>query len=130
MELEYLRRLYAECGPRLDPSGFRLYRAAEELTGVDLHSFYPYEDNRGMFEEVDGRRLLRYLLAAHFQAVEWEIVPGTTYERAVLREVDATTPGYRAFARKLYRTALTGMGCKENVKTAGARRPKRGGNVR
>ena len=37
-----------------------------------------------MFEMMNGHQLMRYLLADQFQAIRWEIVPGTCYERAVL----------------------------------------------
>ena len=55
----------------------------------------------GAFEASDGHALLRYLEAAHFDAITWEIVPGTTYERAILGKVDTTTPEHRAFVKKL-----------------------------
>ena len=66
-----------------------------------------YEDNRGMFEMADGHTLLRYLEAAYFGTVTWEIVPGTPYERAILGEVDKTTPEYRAFYQKICDGAVT-----------------------
>ncbi len=83
---------------------------AEKLTGIDVSSFFPYEDNRGLFAEADGRQLLRWLTAAHFHAVDWSIVPGTTYERAALREVDTSTPEYQAFEKQLYEKVLERMG--------------------
>ena len=63
-----------------------------------------------MFEEADGHTLMRYLLARQFNAVEWNIVPGTAYEAAVLRDVDTTTQEYRNFSKKLYEQALRKMG--------------------
>ena len=45
-----------------------------------------------MFEMMNGHQLMRYLLADQFHAVQWEIVPGTCYERAVLLPLDRTTP--------------------------------------
>ena len=65
-----------------------------------------YEDSRGMFEMMNGHQLMRYLLADQFQAIRWEIVPGTCYERAVLLPIDHTTPAYRAFEQKLYTAIL------------------------
>ena len=50
------------------------------------------------------------MTAAHFGAVRWDIVPGTTYERATLLDVDTTTPEYSAFERKIYAKALRQMG--------------------
>lgn len=92
---------YAQLAPTLDADGFSLYAAAEEVTGLKVYEEFPYEDNRGMFELADGHTLLRYLEAAYFGAVTWEIVPGTPYERAILGEVDKTTPEYRAFYQKI-----------------------------
>lgn len=92
---------YAQLAPTLDADGFSLYAAAEEITGLKVYEEFPYEDNRGMFELADGHTLLRYLEAAYFGTVTWEIVPGTPYERAILGEVDKTTPEYRAFYQKI-----------------------------
>ena len=92
---------YAQLAPTLDTDGFSLYAAAEEATGLKVYEEFPYEDNHGMFEMADGHTLLRYLEAAYFGAVTWEIVPGTPYERAILGEVDKTTPEYRAFYQKI-----------------------------
>ena len=74
--------IYHKFAAQLDKDGFRLYHAAQRSTGFQPYDAFPYEDNRGAFEAADGHTLLRYLEAAHFDAVTWEIVPGTTYERA------------------------------------------------
>lgn len=108
--LEDMKRFYDMISPSVDPHGFTLYHMAESLTGIDVSSFFPYEDNRGLFAEADGRQLLRWLTAAHFRAVDWTIVPGTTYERATLRDVDTTTPAYQAFEKQLYEKVLERMG--------------------
>lgn len=92
---------YAQLAPTLDTDGFSLYAAAEEITGLKVYEEFPYEDNHGMFEMADGHTLLRYLEAAYFGTVTWEIVPGTPYERAILGEVDKTTPEYRTFYQKI-----------------------------
>ena len=92
---------YAQLAPTLDADGFSLYAAAEEVTGLKVYEEFPYEDNRGMFEMADGHTLLRYLEAAYFGTVTWELVPGTPYERAILGEVDKTSPKYRAFYQKV-----------------------------
>ena len=109
--LEKLKELYERVAPQFDPDGFRLYFAAQEVTGIKrLWEELPYEDAYGRFEEADGHELLRYLTAAYFKAVTWEIVPGTTYERAVLREMDTSAPEYRAFEKQIYETAMERMG--------------------
>lgn len=108
--VEEMKRLYDAISPSLDSKGFGLYHAAEQLTGIDVPSFFSYEDNRGLFEDMDGRQLLRYLTAAYFQAVDWTVVPGTTYESATLRELDTSTPEYQAFECQLYSAVLDQMG--------------------
>lgn len=94
---EELKRFYDTISPDMDASGFTLYRMAKELTGIDVPSCFPYEDNRGLFEEMSGHQLLDWLTAVYFQAVDWDIIPGSTYESATLREVDTSTPEYRKF---------------------------------
>ena len=108
--LEDMKRFYNTISPSVDPQGFTLYHMAEKLTGIDVSSFFPYEDNRGLFAEADGRQLLRWLTAAHFGAVDWTIGPGTTCEAAALREVDTSTPEYQAFEKQLYEKVLERMG--------------------
>ena len=103
-------RFYETVSPSLDPQGFTLFRAAKKMTGIDLYSYFAYEDSCGMFEQMDGCQLLRWLTAARFGAVDWEIVTGTCYEEAILREVDTSAPEYLAFERKLYRKVLERMG--------------------
>lgn len=103
-------KFYETISPSLDPQGFTLYHEAEKMTGIDLYSYFAYEDSHGMFEEMNGRQLLRWLTAARFDTVEWEIVTGTCYEKALLREVDISTPEYQAFECELYRKVLDHMG--------------------
>ena len=55
---EELKRFYDTISPSLDESGFTLYRMAKELTGIDVPSCFPYEDNCGMFEVMEGHQLL------------------------------------------------------------------------
>ena len=127
-----LRARYARAAPRLDPEGFRLFYAAQEIAGIPyLWEVFPYEDARGQFELANGHTLLRYLTAAHFGAVSWEVVPGTTYERAILREVDTSTEEYQAFARQLYAKALERMGLeKPTLKKEEGKKMSRGGDAR
>ena len=122
--LESMLRFYETISPSLDPQGFTLYRTAKKMTKIDLHSYFAYEDSRGMFEETDGRRLLRWLTAAYFHAVDWEIVTGTCYEEAILREVDTSTPEYQAFEKKLYRKVLERMGFGDLLTPEEIQKPK------
>lgn len=108
---EKLRRFYDCVAPQYDEEGFKLFHAAQKVTGItNLEAQFPYEDACGYFEDADGHRLLRYLTAAHFQAVQWEALPGTTYERTELLDIDTSTPEYRDFERQIYAEALRDMG--------------------
>ena len=71
-----------------------------------------------MFEAMSYPAKTRYLEAAHFGAVTWKIVPGTTYEEAILGKVDTTTPEYKAFREKVYADALHSMGLGSLLKRA------------
>lgn len=107
---EDMKRFYNTIAPILDAQGFTLYHMAERLTGIDVSTFFSYEENRGVFTSMNGHQLLEWITAAHFNAVDWTVVQGTCCEAATLREVDASTPEYQAFERKLYRAVLTRMG--------------------
>lgn len=107
---EEMKQFYDTISPSMDAQGFTLYHMAKELTGIDVPSCFPYEDNRGMFEEMEGHRLLEWLTAVRFQAVDWEIIPHSTYESATLLEVDTSTTEYRAFEQQLYEKVLERMG--------------------
>ena len=107
---EELKRFYDTISPSMDAQGFTLYRTAQKMTGIDVPSCFPYEDNRGLFEVMDGHQLMGWLTAVHFQAVDWEIIPGTCYEAAALREVGTSTPEYQAFEKQLYEKVLERMG--------------------
>lgn len=108
--VEEMKQLYETIAPDIDPNGFTLYHMAELITGTDACMAFSYEDNQGMFEEADGHQLLRYLTAAYFHAVKWDVVPGTCHEKATLLEVDTTSPEYRDFEQKLYRKVLERLG--------------------
>lgn len=138
---EELKRFYDAISSSMDERGFTLYRMAKELTGIDVPSCFPYEDNRGLFEEMSGHSLLDWLTAVHFRAVDWDIISGSTYEAATLREVDTSTPEYQAFEKQLYAKVLERMGFQsllEPEQEAGAitelkqhsPQPKRGGETR
>lgn len=108
-ETQY-KSLYELLAPAIDKDGFRLYHAAKAITGICVPSAFSYEDNRGLFEEASGHELMKYLLAARFHAVAWDVVPGTTYEKATLLDVDTSTAEYRAFEAEVYGKVLRDMG--------------------
>ena len=89
----------------LDDKGFKLYRAAEYLTGIDPSKEFPYEDNRGAFEELDGFGLLYWLDIAKFGAVNWEQLDNG-YEKALPQRVDYESPEVRDFHAAVYLRAI------------------------
>ena len=107
---EELKRIYEAAAPVQDPHGFGLYFAAKMLTKIEISTCFPYEENRGLFEDAKGPELLRYLTAARFDAVTWESVPGTDHKKAVLGDVDTSAPEYREFERAIYARALEWAG--------------------
>lgn len=111
-------QLYNQAAPYLDPDGYKIYAAVTNITGICIHDYFHYEENRGMFEAMSCPSMTRYLEAAHFGAVTWKIVPGTTYEEAILGKVDTTTPEYKAFREKVYADALHSMGLGSLLKRA------------
>lgn len=46
--------IYCKFAAQLDEDGFRLYHAAQRITGFQPYDAFPYEDNRGAFEAADG----------------------------------------------------------------------------
>ena len=104
------KRLYQAAASYLDNGGFNLFAAAQEITGFCLGREFPYEDACGCFEFLDGFELLRYLKAFEFGSVSWEVVPGTDCKKAILGEVDESTPAYREFEQRLYKRALDRLG--------------------
>lgn len=106
---EQMKAFYDCIAPSLDADGFRLYMEAKELTGFQSYQAFPYEDIRGMFEYADGHEMMKYLLAYHFDAVEWNLVPGSSYESASLKPVDTATPEYQAFEHELYYETLCSL---------------------
>ena len=107
---EELKRIYEATAPIRDPHRFGLYFSAKMLTGIEISTYFPYEESQGLFEDAKGPELLRYLTAARFGAVTWEAVPGTDCKKEALGQVDTATPEYRAFELTIYNRALEWAG--------------------
>ena len=63
----------------LDPEGWSLYNIVEKLTGKNTNELH-YEDNRGMFENLNGYQTIQWLENMAFTEAEYEIVEGTCYD--------------------------------------------------
>lgn len=104
-----LKDMYDCVAPELDPHGFWLFRAAQNILGKFEYSHFAYEDNTGRFEEADGHTLLAYLL------VQYDYKLGQTnahcnrwvhvhpcYEKCIDLTIDRNTPEYIMFEKELY----------------------------
>lgn len=107
---EQFHELYQSVAPLLDPDGYHLYHTAQRLTNFDLYGSFPYEDACGCFELADGHTLLSYLTAYCFGSVDFSIVPGTCYEKAVGMKVVEDSQAYQDFLKKLYTQTLRELG--------------------
>lgn len=123
-----MKRFYAAVSRDLDAGGFKLYHAAVKITGISVFEQFPYEDNMGYFEEMDGHHLLNYLTASYCGTVEWEIVPGTIHEKAILHKPDTATQTYQDFLTKLYAQVLVDMGFQDFISTGLTRTLEHGDN--
>ena len=109
IETDKMRENYESIQPMADPDGFQLLRAAESILGKFDYAHFPYEDNRGVFEDADGFKLLRYLLVQNAWKLgkenaemnRWEIV-AAGYEQCVNLAINDSTPEYKEFEHKLY----------------------------
>lgn len=98
--------VYEAISAELDPNGFFLFQAAEEYTHVNIYSFYPIEDNLGLFEDMNGNELLPWLESAAFGTREWEpIAPGA--ELSVNRVVHYETEEYETYKTQVYCRAVS-----------------------
>lgn len=122
--LKDMKRYYSALAPALDADGFSLYQEAKAITGIDACSYYPYEDNKGAFAMMKGPQLMRYLEAAYFGAVKWEIV-GHTYEKATLLPVDTTTAQYKAYEKQLYAKTLEKLGFEVTAEESSLEQPQK-----
>lgn len=107
------KAIYMAISPVLDPDGFELLDAAKKILGEFEYSFFPYEDNRGIFEMANGHQMLPYLLVqyadklgeANYKKDRWKIV-SSCYEECANTSIDKTTPEYQAFEKQLYTKVL------------------------
>ena len=111
--LEDMKRFYDAAAPSMDPKGFTLYRTAQKMTGIDIHRVFAHEEQQGLFAGADGHLRMQYLMASHFDAIEWSAVSGTCCESAALQQIDTSSPAYCAFEKQLYRKVLDRMGFRD-----------------
>ncbi|MDD4808082.1 MAG: hypothetical protein PHU30_06285 [Oscillospiraceae bacterium] len=106
---EQYKAFYERIAPWMDEGGYALYRTAERITGFDICTEFPAEDNLGYFEEMNGQKMLTYLTASRFGTVKYETI-SPCYEKAVSLHTDTSSSEYKNFIRKLYAETLKELG--------------------
>ncbi len=101
-------QIYRAVSMTLDPDGWALYHAAETVTKINVEDEFPTETQLHYFEG-ESDVCTRYLEAAYFKCVSWEVVEDR-YEIARLREVDVDSPQYQEYKSELYREVLKQLG--------------------
>lgn len=118
-DIEDLKGLYDCVAPELDPMGFKLFQAAQEILGKFEYASFAYEDNTGRFEEADGHTMLAYLCVQYAYKLgkandrndRW--VPVCSgYEQCIDLTIDRNTSEYIMFERELYAEVLDLLGVK------------------
>ena len=114
------KNLYSQLYTSFDKEGFNLYRIAKEITGVDIYSYFPTEDNLGYFEEANGFSLFEWLIKAEFGEIEWEPLECGPYEMASYVSYKGKETVIAEFKSRVYRLTvcrLLGISVnEENVK--------------
>ena len=87
----------------LDKEGFALYHAAKQLTDVNIYEHFYTEDCQGLFEEMDGFKLKKYLEAAYLGKCEYTV--SGAYEFLVRYTIDYNTDYYKNYENDVF--ALT-----------------------
>lgn len=94
---------YTIIAPVLDAQGFHLYFAAEELTGIDVQSYY-LETPDGFFADATGNALLHLLEQAAFgKEVSKEVAPGIVVTETI---IDESSESFKAHRAALYKNAV------------------------
>lgn len=101
-------QIYHAVSMTLDPDGWALYHAAETVTKINVEDEFPTETQLHYFEG-ESDVCMRYLEAAYFECVSWEVVEDR-YEIARLREVDVDSPQYQEYKSALYREVRKALG--------------------
>lgn len=95
-------KIYNIVRVELDDRGFRKYQVAEELTNINVHTFFPYEESCWYFEEASGDELYEWLKKAVFGEIEWEQLEHG-YEKANFIGYEGHEEEIVQFEKELYK---------------------------
>lgn len=85
----------------IDPEGWCIYRASQEILKMDVYKEFVVEDMMGWFEESDGYELKNYLEIAAFGECSYKIV-GSMHEALDSYTIDYNSHEYKSYQDKLY----------------------------
>lgn len=100
--------IYHEVSSVFDPEGYRLHDMAKKMTGIDVCSFFPTEDNLGYFEEANGYVLLDWIVKAKFGDIDWEPL-NPPYEIAGKVSYEGQEENISDFYKELYKETVLQM---------------------
>jgi len=89
----------------IDPEGWCIYRASQELLKVDVYREFIVEDSMGMFEESNGHELKKYVEIAAFGECTYKITSGI-HEVLDSYAIDYSSQKYKDYLEKLYPLAI------------------------
>ncbi|MBF4692287.1 hypothetical protein [Fusibacter ferrireducens] len=88
----------------MDPEGWCIYRASQEILKLDVYKEFIVEDTMGWFEESDGHELKNYLEIAAFGDCTYKVI-GSMHEALESYTIDYASQEYKVYEASLY--ALT-----------------------
>ncbi|MBK5262508.1 MAG: hypothetical protein JJE17_08070 [Peptostreptococcaceae bacterium] len=89
----------------IDPEGWCIYRASQEILNIDVYREFIVEDTMGRFEESDGHELKEYLEIAAFGECTYKIISGI-HEALDTYAIDYNSKEYKDYLDKLYPLAI------------------------
>ena len=111
LSLTEQKELYARIAQEIDPNGVLLFQVAQDILGKFDEMHFPYEANRGYFEDdiLSNRGAFAALLIQYEDKLgqpkidRWNIAQAAGgYEMCGDWTIDKTTPEYITFEQKLY----------------------------
>jgi len=85
----------------IDPEGWCIYRASQEILNIDVYIEFIVEDTMGRFEESDGHELKEYIEIAAFGECTYKIISGI-HEVLDAYVIDYNSQEYKEYLDKLY----------------------------
>ncbi len=85
----------------IDPEGWCIYRASQEILKIDVYREFIVEDTMGRFEESDGHELKEYIEIAAFGECTYKIISGI-HEALDTYTIDTKSQEYKDYLDKLY----------------------------